>query len=799
MKRLMLLLVPVLLVAAFAVPASASGAGWSMTPSPNPHVPTGQLFWVSCPAADSCMAVGTYTKPSGLGVNLAEQWNGHSWRVLPMPNPRGTVVSNLLGVSCASASACTAVGTVNAFSASAKPQAERWNGTRWSIQATPPTPPGGGLNAVSCASASACTAVGASSAGTLAENWNGTRWTVQVTPNPARGGGLLSGVSCTSASACTAVGATDPFTPTAKTLAERWNGTRWSIQATPNPSQGGGELLSVSCASASACTATGNSNAGTLAAQWSGASWSLRPTPSPAGSPFSYLNSVACTSPSACTAVGAYQTSSGSFRTLAARWDGTAWHRQATPSPTGSAVLIGVACASGAACTAVGYAPAAQTPAAVAAGWNGSTWTVEAAVSPPGAASSNLNGVACTAPSACIAVGATTSRTRTPVSLAERWDGRAWRTQPIPSPAGGGALSGVSCTSASACTAVGAANLLVPNSTTLAERWNGTRWSIQATPDPAGAAGADLFGVSCASGSSCMAAGTAFNSAGSPVGVFSERWDGARWHLQTAPMPTGSPGSLFTGVSCTSPSSCTAVGFSTDSSGNPAATLAERWNGTRWSIQPTPNPSPGGLLAAVSCTSASDCTAAGNLNGTAHAGSTTLVEHWNGTTWAIQPTPKLSAGQGSFFNAVACQANACTAVGLYLTNSGPLTLAERWTGTGWHIQATPTLSDAYDIDPPAVACPTAKACIAVGGYTTNTPKLTLAEQWNGTGQSALLAKSRSVAPGDFPTACPGALLVRPPQGGQPTPASPAHWSRAEALRTRASQARRTRPPSCSVR
>ena len=362
MKKFVLLLVPLILVGALAAPASAWGGGWSITPSPTPSVPTGQLFWVSCPAADSCMAVGTYTKPSGPGVGLAEQWNGHSWRVLPMPSPPGVAVSNLLGVSCTSGSACTAVGVANPTGSGAKTLAERWNGIRWSIQTTP-SPPHGSLNAVSCTSASACTAVGASSAGTLAESWNGTRWTVQATPNPPQGGGFLSGVSCTSASACTAVGAANPFTPNATTLAERWNGTSWSLQATPNPSQGGGELLSVSCASASACTATGNSTNSsgvsvTLAAQWNGASWSLKPTPSPAGSPFSYLNSVACTSPSACTAVGAYQTSSGAFRTLAARWNGNAWHRQATPSPTGSSVLIGVACASGTACTAVGYTPA---------------------------------------------------------------------------------------------------------------------------------------------------------------------------------------------------------------------------------------------------------------------------------------------------------------------------------------------------------------------------------------------------------------------------------------------------------
>ena len=47
-----------------SVPTGAS-RGWSVTPSPNPVIPTGQLSWVSCPAPSSCMAVGTYTKASG--------------------------------------------------------------------------------------------------------------------------------------------------------------------------------------------------------------------------------------------------------------------------------------------------------------------------------------------------------------------------------------------------------------------------------------------------------------------------------------------------------------------------------------------------------------------------------------------------------------------------------------------------------------------------------------------------------------------------------------------------------------
>jgi hypothetical protein len=108
--KVSVLLAAVVLAGAASIPASASvpvGAsarGWSVTPSPNPLIPTGQLFWVSCPAANSCIAVGTYTKASGAGVTLAERWDGSSWRVQAVPSPPGAAWSVLLGVSCGSPS-----------------------------------------------------------------------------------------------------------------------------------------------------------------------------------------------------------------------------------------------------------------------------------------------------------------------------------------------------------------------------------------------------------------------------------------------------------------------------------------------------------------------------------------------------------------------------------------------------------------------------------------------------------------------------------------------------------------------
>ena len=186
--------------ASASVPVSASAPGWSVTPSPNPVIPTGQLYWVSCPAANFCMAVGTYTKVSGAGVTLAEQSNGSTWRIQPIPSPPGAAWSVLVGVSCASPSACEAVGSTVSTSGVRTALAEGWNGSSWQLQPAPSLAGGSQLNGVSCTSPTACTAVGATPQGTprkvLVERWNGSNWQIQSAPSPA--GAFLSGVACTS-------------------------------------------------------------------------------------------------------------------------------------------------------------------------------------------------------------------------------------------------------------------------------------------------------------------------------------------------------------------------------------------------------------------------------------------------------------------------------------------------------------------------------------------------------------------------------------------------------------------------
>ena len=187
-----------------------------------------------------------------------------------------------------------------------------------------------------------------------------------------------------------------------------------------------------------------------------------------------------------------------------------------------------------------------------------------------------------------------------------------------------------------ACTAalVAAGALLLPSAA-----------SAVAAPSRAVARGAaaakptdELRAVSCPTNRMCVAVGESnFSATGM---MLAERWNGHKWSVTRLAHPPGAMDSALTGVSCTSARACTAVGFDyvAATGGGP---LAERWNGSRWALEVTPNPGQGGVpLAAVSCGSATSCTAVGYYDfGALGFTSSTLAEHWNGRLWAVQSLP----------------------------------------------------------------------------------------------------------------------------------------------------------------
>ncbi|HTC59200.1 MAG TPA: VCBS repeat-containing protein, partial [Solirubrobacteraceae bacterium] len=165
-------------------------------------------------------------------------------------------------------------------------------------------------------------------------------------------------------------------------------------------------------------------------------------------------------------------------------------------------------------------------------------------------------------------------------------------------------------------------------------QWTGEvgGWATTPTPDATGAPNNRLTSVSCASSTFCFA--TAYEVYNGTSYAYGESWNGSEWKIQSSGLEPNA-GIQFAGVSCTSSTSCTAVGGLTESSGN-VVTVAYNWNGSKWTHQTTPNATgaPNNRLTSVSCTSSTFCfaTAYEVYNGTSYA----YGESWNGSEWKIQ-------------------------------------------------------------------------------------------------------------------------------------------------------------------
>jgi hypothetical protein len=342
------------------------------------------------------------------------------------------------------------------------------------------------------------------------------------------------------------------------------------------------------------------------------------------------------------------------------------WTIQATPNqPGNNSQLQGVACSSAKACIAVGYDPKFVEV------WNGSQWTIQPTPTPAGATGSQLTGIACASPTACTAIGSYTNSDFQGFELIEHWNGSHWTIQPTPEQANGG-LNAIACPSPTECTAVGS------NGNPFVEAWNGSHWTIQPTPHLVG--GGQLTGVACPTRTACTAVGFSYNKAGTQQYLLAEIWNGSHWTVQTTAPPAGILSQL-NAVACPSPTACTAVGETYLVHQGRLIWLVEAWNGSHWTIQPTPTPTGAGSTVpkGVACVSATACTAVGFYSTSGPSGTyLTEAQTWNGSRWTIQPTPNLPGlGMASIFNAVSCPSTtACTAVGHGQANNTWVSLAE---------------------------------------------------------------------------------------------------------------------------
>lgn len=717
----------------------AAAAGWSITRTRGVSVPSGELLGLTCPARAFCIGVGDHTTMSGVDVPLVEDWNGAHWAPVSIPRPPGATAGFLSAVSCSSRRACMAVGSYDRRDGTVQTLAERWDGGTWSIVATPNLAGFSQtrLNSVSCVSGGICVAVGHGSGRTkpftpIAARWNGSSWSLLPVPRIAGEGSYLNGVSCVSATWCEADGTLEDAKNGLKSLVEQWNGASWSVQKAPSTGHG---LTAVVCTSMSACTAIGDT-----IIRWDGGRWKLQRSLTQ----FSFLSGLSCASANACVAVGeAPDTPERDGPPEAMVWNGQTWALKTmrTPAHARYSLPEAVACVSRSSCLAVGRSQYLGGPfAPVAYRLHAANWSLQPVRRPLGPLPSQLSAVACASTENCLAVGDYVTVAGMKKPLAERWDGTRWAFVHASAPAGTSSseLLGVACVVAPTtssgtpkCFSVGA--FTNKNGTyPLIEDLTGGRLSIQASPMVS--ARGQLSAVSCSASNACMAVGTA---AGSRGGLLAERWDGSRWTVQ---QPTNRPdtgGGFLSGVSCPSMGGCTAVGTYQLTAGlePPEVTLAER-SSDGWTMQDTPAGPAGqgddNQLTAVSCSSATDCTAVGR-GGSAQLGqwSVPVVEDWNGNTWTADP----AHGQGLFASVSCASSEACVAVGGTSADYGR-TFAELWNGSSWALQATPNPPIGLDGSATlnGVSCPSASLCTAVGAWSTDTGTplgLPLIETYNG--------------------------------------------------------------------
>ncbi|MET0558426.1 MAG: hypothetical protein ABW065_07115 [Solirubrobacterales bacterium] len=359
-------------------------------------------------------------------------------------------------------------------------------------------------------------------------------------------------------------------------------------------------------------------------------SWNIVTTPNGSGAEHSNLFDIACdpASTNACTAVGKQVASGGTSSPYAQYWNGTSWVNQTAATPVGAtaAELQADTCVSKTSCVAAGSYMTASGTFSLAEAWNGSSWSVQTTPNPAGATETRLKGVSCKELTACIAVGYSGSGSSSqPVAI--RGNAGTWSLQSVPLPSGavGAELTGVDCTSTTSCRAVGRYYPSASTSTYwgMAATWNGTSWTSEAVTKPTGEPKrSTLLDISCASGSSCAAVGGYTNSSGTQVS-YVERWNGTSWSWQSSPNPAGSTNSPLQSVSCVESAPCVAVGDWLDSSAvwRPVAQL---WNGSSWEIETIEVPAGQtfGVFEGVAC--ASRCIAAGWY--TASGKDKTLVE-----------------------------------------------------------------------------------------------------------------------------------------------------------------------------
>jgi len=324
--------------------------------------------------------------------------------------------------------------------------------------------------------------------------------------------------------------------------------------------------------------------------------------------------------------------------------------------------------------------------------WDGTNWSL--IPSAPGGNPPDFKSVTAVANNDVWAVGRR-QETVSPYyikTLVEHWDGSSWTV--VSSPNGSttnSQLLGVDAVAANDIWAVGDTSAPSPTYIqALIEHWDDSSWNIVPSPSVSGSSQNTLTSVAVVSANDVWAVGYYLESNWRTLTV---HWDGSTWSIIPSPN-VGPYGNYLYSVAVRAANDVWAVG-STNNGGN---TLVLHWDGTSWSTVPSPSiPDWTNALNSVTIVSADDIWAVGVATSTYYisdgdpiTSSQTLIEHWNGSVWSIVPSPNPGDGNNYYgtittelYGVAAVSTSDLWAVGMYGKSDGlnvtAQTLVERYT------------------------------------------------------------------------------------------------------------------------
>jgi hypothetical protein len=330
------------------------------------------------------------------------------------------------------------------------------------------------------------------------------------------------------------------------------------------------------------------------------------------------------------------------------------WTIVPVPQPTSHGYLVGVDARSDADAWGVGTSiigtPGAW-PQPIIDHWNGSAW--QALPTPVlGNGQHILNAVSASSANDAWAVGYQGTQRYQWRMLALHWNGTAWSAN---SPTDFGPfdarLVGVADLGPNNAFAIGDSSSLA---TGAIEHWNGSTWARATLPDPDPASPGHpttLVAISADSPSDAWAVGTYLKDVNGTLvaETYTLHWNGSAWSVVYMPLePPTSPSQatfVLNGITALSPSDVWAVGESgpnVNSNGAAAATLTEHWNGSAWSVVPSPSPNVNAYLNGVTARASNDVWTVGFMI-PSYGVQQTLTEHWDGASWTIVASPNVGS------------------------------------------------------------------------------------------------------------------------------------------------------------